>query len=137
MVFRGLHGLNLVNLHVVRHIGLHDIRVVAQVVTDLTFSGQYSLSGKGLSMIDLTGGGALNISVSRLMLTGETFLVLNEDKQTKDVEAIIKNVDLKAVMAANRDRKNSKSPKKRTPKTGIWNNKLSRKFYFNLLHHQT
>ena len=41
---------------------------------------------------------------------------------------LIKNVDLKSVMAANRDRKNSKSPKKRTPKAGIWSNKVSRKY---------
>lgn len=41
---------------------------------------------------------------------------------------LIKNVDLKSVMAANRDRKNSKSPKKRTPKAGIWSNKMARKY---------
>ena len=93
--FSGLHGLELVNLHVVRHIGLHDIRVVAQVVTDLQISGQYELSGKGLSMIDLTGSGALNISVTRLLLTGETFLVLQENKETRDTEVFIKNVDMK------------------------------------------
>ena len=93
--FSGLHGLELENLHVVRHIGLHDIRVVAQVVTDLEISGQYELSGKGLSMIDLTGAGALNISVTKLLLTGETFLVLKEDKETRDMDVFIKNVDMK------------------------------------------
>ena len=91
----GLHGLELVNLHVVRHIGLHDIRVVAQVQTDLEISGQYELSGKGLSMIDLTGSGSLNISVTKLLLTGETFLVLKEDKESRDMDVFIKNVDMK------------------------------------------
>ena len=93
--FSGLHGLELVNLHVVRHIGLHDVRVVAQVVTDLQISGEYELAGKGLSMIDLSGSGSLNISVSRLLLTGETFLVLQENKESGDMEVIIKNVDMK------------------------------------------
>lgn len=83
------------NLHVVRHIGLHDIRVVAQVMTDLQISGQYELTGMGLSMIDLTGSGGLNISVSKLLLTGETFLVLKEDKETRDMDVFIKNVDMK------------------------------------------
>merc|ERR1711936_41405 len=73
----GLHGLELENLHVVRHIGLHDIRVVAQVVTDLT------------------GSGSLNISVTKLLLTGETFLVLKEDKESRDMDVFIKNVDMK------------------------------------------
>ena len=81
------------------------------MATDLKFSGQYSLSGTGLGMINLnghikflsvtppliltSGGGDLNITVNQLVLTGETFLVLQEDKGGEDVKLIVKNVNIK------------------------------------------
>lgn len=81
----GLHKLQIENLHVVRHIGLKDIRkidfifilyldseysffnstfrFVAQIVTDINFSGDYLLKGTGLSMLDLSGS-TFHISAS-------------------------------------------------------------------------
>ena len=61
--YSGLHNIEIVNFHVVRHVGLHDIRVVAQVATDLKFDGEYELSGRGLGMIDLTGNSRVSLSV--------------------------------------------------------------------------
>ena len=51
----GLHNVLIKNLHVLRHIGLKDIRVVLQLVTDITLSGNYSLKGTGLSFMPVTG----------------------------------------------------------------------------------
>ena len=55
LAIRGLHDMSIKNLHVLRHIGLKDIRIVVQLVTDMMFSGNYSLEGTGLSMIPVTG----------------------------------------------------------------------------------
>ena len=56
LALRGLHDLKLKTLHVIRHIGLRDIRVVVQLVTDLEATGRYSLNGTGLSLVPLSGG---------------------------------------------------------------------------------
>lgn len=42
-----------------------------------------------------SGGGDLNITVRQLVLTGETFLVLQEDKGGENVKLIVKNVNIK------------------------------------------
>ena len=42
----------------------------------------------------MSGGGALNINVTRLILTGETFLVLKEDAGGEAVQIIVKNVNI-------------------------------------------
>ena len=55
LMISGLHNMWIKNLHVLRHIGLKDIRVVVQLITDLSFTGNYSLEGTGLSMIPVTG----------------------------------------------------------------------------------
>jgi len=91
----GLHKLQIENLHVVRHIGLKDIRFVAQIVTDINFSGDYLLKGTGLSMLDLSGSGKLKMDVSRLMLTGETYLIYRENKLTQSKQLYVKNMDIK------------------------------------------
>ena len=57
----GLHNTWLKNLHVLRHLGLKDIRVVIQLITDLSFNGNYTLSGTGLSMIPVTGRKIKNV----------------------------------------------------------------------------
>ena len=51
----GLHNVMIKNIHVLRHIGLKDIRVVLQLVTDVTLAGNYSLQGTGLSLLPVTG----------------------------------------------------------------------------------
>jgi len=91
----GLHNVLIKNLHVLRHIGLKDIRVVLQLVTDITLSGNYSLEGTGLSFMPVTGYGDLNVKVSDLMLTGETFLIVRENQETKETELYVKEMDLK------------------------------------------
>jgi len=91
----GLHNTWLKNLHVLRHLGLKDIRVVIQLITDLSFNGNYTLSGTGLSMIPVTGSGGLKVSVSQLMLTGETFMVIRENPETQKTTLHIKEMDLK------------------------------------------
>ena len=55
LVIQGLHQAWIKNLHVLRHIGLKDVRVVVQLITDISFVGNYSLEGTGLSMIPLKG----------------------------------------------------------------------------------
>ena len=55
----GLHNIRIKNLHVLRHIGLKDVRVVVQLLTDLSFVGKYNLEGTGLSMIPVTGKSAV------------------------------------------------------------------------------
>lgn len=91
----GLHNLEIENLHVVRHIGLKDIRLMGQVVTDISFTGEYEIKGSGLSMVDLSGSGKLNMDVSKLMLTGETYLILRENQISGSKQLYIKNVNLK------------------------------------------
>merc|ERR1712055_690593 len=91
----GLHDVLIKNLHVLRHIGLKDIRVVVQLVTDITLSGNYSLEGTGLSFMPVTGYGDLNVKVSDLMLTGETFLIVRENQETKETDLYVKMMDLK------------------------------------------
>ena len=51
----GLHNVLLKNLHIVRHIGLTDIHVVSQLVTDITLSGEYRLEGTGLALLPVSG----------------------------------------------------------------------------------
>ena len=73
LVLTGLHNLRIANLHVVRHMNLKDIRllikqecenwtktdlfhrIVAQIVTDIGFTGEYQLQGSGLSVVNLSG----------------------------------------------------------------------------------
>ena len=43
----------------------------------------------------LLGHGDLNVKISDLMLTGETFLILREKKGTKKTELYVKEMDLK------------------------------------------
>jgi len=95
LMISGLHSMWIKNLHVLRHIGLKDIRVVVQLITDLSFTGNYSLEGTGLSMIPVTGSGHLSVSVSQLMLTGETFLIVREDEETGKTVLHIKEMDIK------------------------------------------
>merc|ERR1712142_1460451 len=78
LTISGLHNVWIKNLHVLRHIGLKDIRVVLQLVTDMTFAGNHSLEGTGLSLLPVTGSGALSVKVSDLMLTGETYMIVRE-----------------------------------------------------------
>jgi len=91
----GLHNIWIKNLHVLRHIGLKDIRVVLQLVTDLRFSGNYSLEGTGLSLLPVTGSGDLSVEVSKLMLTGETFLIVRENQEPKETQLHVKEMELK------------------------------------------
>jgi len=95
LLLHGLHNIQLKNLHVLRHIGLRDIRVVIQVVADLHVTGDYRMEGTGLSMIPVTGGGALEVKVQQLMLTGETFLVLREPAEGHGHSLHVKDLDLK------------------------------------------
>ena len=41
------------------------------------------------------GAGILNVKVSQLMLTGETFLIVREDQETKKTKLHVKEMDLK------------------------------------------
>jgi len=91
----GLHNAMIKNIHVLRHIGLKDIRVVLQLVTDITLAGNYSLQGTGLSLLPVTGYGDLKVKVSDLMLTGETFLIVRENEETKETSLHVKEMDLK------------------------------------------
>ena len=111
----GLHNVMIKNIHVLRHIGLKDIRVVLQLVTDITLAGNYSLQGTGLSLLPVTGitlfsssyfvygsilsenlgYGDLKVKVSDLMLTGETFLIVRENEETKETSLHVKEMDLK------------------------------------------
>ncbi|XP_023339699.1 uncharacterized protein LOC111709950 isoform X2 [Eurytemora carolleeae] len=75
----GLHTTKIKNLHVVRHLGLQDIRAVVQLVTDLNIEGIYNLTGTGLSLLPLYGSGALNVKISDFLLTGESYIVLKDD----------------------------------------------------------
>jgi len=76
----GLQDLRIKNLHVIRHLGLNDIRVVVQLETNLRLNGSYNLSGTGLSLIPLTGNGSLTAEVDDFMVTGEMFFVFRENK---------------------------------------------------------
>jgi len=89
MKMNGLLFTKVKNLHVLRHLGLNDIRVVAQLVAPLTIEGKYSLTGSGLSLLPLTGNGNLSIKIKDFMLTAETYLVLRGTK------LFIRKVDLK------------------------------------------
>jgi len=77
---RGLQDLKIKNLHVIRHLGLNDIRVVVQLVTSLSLNGFYNMTGTGLSLIPLTGNGSLTAEVDDFMVTGEMFFVFRENK---------------------------------------------------------
>eukprot|EP00091_Calanus_sinicus_P018811 TRINITY_DN4420_c0_g1_i2.p1 TRINITY_DN4420_c0_g1~~TRINITY_DN4420_c0_g1_i2.p1 ORF type:complete len:119 (+),score=36.27 TRINITY_DN4420_c0_g1_i2:146-502(+) len=46
-------------------------------------------------MIPVTGSGHLSVSVSQLMLTGETFLIVREDEETGKTVLHIKEMDIK------------------------------------------
>jgi len=72
----GLHDIQVKNLHVLRHMGLQDLRLVIQVEADLNMTGQYTVTGTGLSMVAVTGDGPLSVAVKSLLLTAETFLVI-------------------------------------------------------------
>jgi len=85
----GLLYLKVKNLHALRHLGLRDIRVVAQLVAPVNIVGQYSLTGTGLNILPLYGNGTLSITIDDFMVTGETYLVL------KDNKLYIKNIEIK------------------------------------------
>jgi len=89
MKMNGLLFTKVKNLHVLRHLGLNDIRVVAQLVAPLNIEGQYSLTGTGLSLLPLNGNGNLSIKIQDFMLTAETYMVLRGNK------LFIRRVDLK------------------------------------------
>lgn len=76
----GIHATRINNLHILRHLGLKDIRVVGQVVIPLLVEGEYELVGTGLSLLPFSGYGNLTIEVSDFMLTGETYLVYRDDQ---------------------------------------------------------
>jgi len=75
---RGLQSSRIKNLHVIRHLGLKDIRVVAQIVIPLELEGHYTLTGTGLSMLPLHGNGSIAVKIDDFMLTIESFAVLKE-----------------------------------------------------------
>merc|ERR1712215_270523 len=62
---------------------------------DLKITGEYKLQGTGLSMLPLTGSGQLNVAVSQLLLTGESFLIVRENNSTKGTDLHVKEMDLK------------------------------------------
>lgn len=90
----GLHGMKLKNLHVLRHIGLRDLRVVVQIVADMKLTGQYKVQGTGLSMVPVTGSGPLSVTVKELQMTGETFLVVKENPLNGQLDLHIKELEL-------------------------------------------
>jgi len=75
---RGLQSSIIKNLHVIRHLGLKDIRIVAQIVIPLELEGHYTLTGTGLSMLPLHGNGSIAVKIDDFMLTIESFAVLKE-----------------------------------------------------------
>jgi len=91
----GLHQIKLKNIHVLRHIGLKDLRLVAQVESDMKLTGFYNVTGTGLSMVPLTGSGQISVSISSLMLTGETFLVVRENPDNGQMELHVKELEVK------------------------------------------
>merc|ERR1712179_47699 len=86
----GLHNTKVKNLHVLRHMGLQDLRLVLQVEADLNMTGQYTVQGTGLSMVQVTGAGPLSVSVKSLLLTGETFLVIKDENDSGKLQLHIK-----------------------------------------------
>jgi len=84
----GLHDSKIKHLHVLRHLGLNDIRIVVQFITPLRLDGQYTLTGTGLSLLPLQGNGSLALKIDDFMLTLETFLVI------KDRKLYIRNLDV-------------------------------------------
>lgn len=102
---RGLHESKIKNLHVLRHLGLKDIRFVMQFVTPLLLDGQYTLTGTGLSLLPLQGNGTLSLKIDDFMLTLESFLVAKDKKlyiRNLDVQMTEKmlNVNLENLMGA-------------------------------------
>jgi len=90
----GLHNTKVKNLHVLRHMGLQDLRLVLQVEADLNMTGQYTVQGTGLSMVQVTGAGPLSVSVKSLLLTGETFLVIKDENDSGKLQLHIKELEL-------------------------------------------
>jgi len=84
----GMHASKVKHLHVLRHLGLKDIRFVVQFVTPLVIDGKYSLTGTGLSLLPLHGNGSLALKIDDFMLTVESYLVL------KDRKLYIRNLDV-------------------------------------------
>jgi len=93
MKISGLHNLQLKTLHILRHMGLRDIRAVMQLSTDLQLDGFYNLTGTGLSMIPIEGNGALQVKANNLIVTGETYLLFREEQD----KMYIRNIDIKVM----------------------------------------
>jgi len=74
--------------------GLQDLRLVLQVEADLNMTGQYTVQGTGLSMVQVTGAGPLSVSVKSLLLTGETFLVIKDENDSGKLQLHIKELEL-------------------------------------------
>jgi len=90
----GLHNIKVKNLHVLRHMGLQDLRLVIQVEADLNMTGQYTVKGTGLSMVKVSGAGPLSVAVKSLLLTGETFLVIKDENNSGKLQLHIKELEL-------------------------------------------
>jgi hypothetical protein len=84
----GLHNFKVKNLHVLRHIGLRDLRVLIQIIGSLNLCGMYDLKGSGVSL--LAGSGPLNMTISDFMWTLESFAVYN----TKENSLKLRSIDL-------------------------------------------
>jgi len=105
LLLSGLQSFRVKNLHVLRHLGLNDVRVVVQLETTLDLEGSYALEGTGLSLLPLSGNGSLNIKIEDFLITGEEYLVLKDNKlyirepdiQTTDQDL---NVNLENLMGA-------------------------------------
>jgi len=90
----GMHNIQVKNLHVLRHMGLQDLRLVIQVEADLSMTGQYTANGTGLSMVKVSGAGPLSVAVKSLLLTGETFLVIKDENDSGKLQLHIKELEL-------------------------------------------
>ena len=71
------------------------MRIVGQISSNITFTGQYKMEGRGLNLLTLTGAGGLRISATRMTVTSEMYVVVREDKRAGTVELFLNDIKLK------------------------------------------
>lgn len=91
----GLQDSRIEEFHFVRHIGLRDVRIVGQISSNVTFYADYEIKGSGLNLLDLKGSGGLKVSVTRLLVTSEVYVVVREDKQAGSAQLFVNDINLK------------------------------------------
>merc|ERR1712142_317306 len=96
MFVTGLSNLELDYVRVARHFGLQDANVKMGLKTDLKMVGRYSLKGKALGLLPLTGEGNFAITLKNVNIVAKTYAIAAnaEDGQEDKRKVVLKELDV-------------------------------------------